>query len=263
MPFLVAAALATSLLGSGLDLAPAGLATFANEGLITNPGEKPKNLGFGGDFLFGYLATNSETTTSSINGKLKLGYNTPLWQYRLRLAATGASTDDTPTAERYFGAFQSNRLLTKSTYVFGYLGYLHDRFSAYRYQASEVVGYGVRVVDTTAQTLAFEIGAGYTQARQIGGPSDQSPAARASELYDWQFSKNGAISQGLTAEKSSFNLFSQFSTSVKVQLVGNLALALSYAIEHNSTVSDSRPQTTSTTSISVQYSFGAGLFGNS
>ncbi len=262
MPLLAAAALATSLLGSGVGLGPAGLATFANDSLVTNPGETPKKRGFGGSFAFGYLATNSATTTTSLNGELKLGYNTEWWQHRLDLQAISATTDDKTTAERYFGAYQANRLLGRHSYVFGYLGYIHDRFSGYRYQASEVVGYGIRVVDTKTQTLAFEIGAGYTQARQIGGPSNQSPAARASELYDWKFSKNSAFTQSLVAEKSNFNLYSQFTTGLTVQLVGNLALALDYTIQHNSNVAAGSPQTTSTTSISVQYSFGQDLFGS-
>jgi putative salt-induced outer membrane protein len=261
MPFLLAAALATSLLGGGINLAPAGLATFANDSLVSNPGEKPKALGFGGTFNFGYLSTHSSTTTSSLNAELKLGYNTTLWQHRLDLQAVTAATDDKTTAEQYFGAFQSNRLLSTHTYAFGYLGYLHDRFSGYRYQASELAGYGVRVVDTKTQTLAFEAGVGLTQARQIGGPSDHSPAVRGSELYDWKFSSHGAISQSLMAERSNFNLYSQFKTQLAVQLVGNLALTLGYTIQHNSNVAENAPQTTSMTSISVQYAFGQGLFG--
>ncbi|MGH8225663.1 MAG: hypothetical protein ACRER1_05890, partial [Gammaproteobacteria bacterium] len=67
MPVLVAAALATSLLGSGIDLGPAGLASFANYSLVQKPGQKPKALGFGGNFTLGYLATHSATSTSSLN----------------------------------------------------------------------------------------------------------------------------------------------------------------------------------------------------
>ncbi|MGH8272751.1 MAG: DUF481 domain-containing protein [Gammaproteobacteria bacterium] len=263
MPVFAAMTLATSLLAAGINLGPSGLATFANESLVTNPGQKPKKLGFGGSFALGYLSTHSSTTTTSFNTELKLGYNTPKWQHRLDLQAISAATDGQTTAEQYFGAFQSNRLLTKHSYAFGYLGYIHDRFSGYRYQASEVAGYGIRVVDTKAQTLAFEIGAGLTQARQTGDGSEHSPAVRGSELYDWQFSDHGAISQSLTAEKSSFNLYSQFQTKLTVQLVGNLALALAYAIQHNSNVVRGNPQTTSTTSISVQYAFGQSLFGGS
>lgn len=263
MPVFAAMALATSLLGAGVNLAPSGLATFANDSLVSNPGEKPKKLGFGGSFDFGYLSTHASTTTSSLNAELKLGYNTPKWLHRLDLQAISAATDDRTTAERYFGAFQSNRLLSKRSYAFGYLGYIHDRFSGYRYQASEVAGYGIRVVDTKAQTLAFEIGAGFTQAKQIGGESKRSPAARASELYDWKFSDHGAISQSLIAEKSNFNLYSQFKTQLSVQLVGNLSLALAYAIQHNSNVTTGNPQTTSTTSLSVQYAFGQDIFGGS
>ncbi|MGH8126826.1 MAG: DUF481 domain-containing protein [Gammaproteobacteria bacterium] len=258
---LFATTLATSLLAGGISLEPAGLASFANNTLVVNPVTKPKNLGFGMQFSLGYLATHSATTSTSLNSELKLGYNTPLWQHRLDLQAITASTDGTTTAEQYFGAAQSNRLLTERSYVFGYLGYIHDRFSGYRYQSSAVVGYGFSVVKTETQKLSFELGLGYTRAEQITGDTESSAAARGRELYNWQFSKNGSIVESLTAEKSNFNLYSQFQLGVQAQLVNNLAFVLAYMAQHNSNVPAGTPQTTTTLSLSVQYTLGK-IFGS-
>lgn len=257
---LFATALATSLLAGGISLEPAGLASFANNTLVVNPVKKPKNLGFGMQFSLGYLATHSATTSTSLNSELKLGYNTEKWQHRLDLQAITASTDGTTTAEQYFGAAQSNRLLTERSYVFGYLGYIHDRFSGYRYQSSAVAGYGFSVVKTKTQKLSFELGAGYTRAEQITGGTESSAAARGRELYNWKFSKNGSTVESLTLEKSSFNLYSQFQLGVQAQLVNNLAFVLSYVAQHNSSVPASTPQTTTTLSLSVQYTLG-NIFG--
>lgn len=261
MSLLLAATLATSLFGAGVNLGPAGLASFANYSLIEDPGEKPKDLGFGGSFTLGYLATHSDSTSTNLNTELKLGYNTPLWQHRLDLQAVSATSDGETTAEQYFGAWQSNRLLTQRSYLFGYLGYIHDRFSGYRYQASEVVGYGIHAIETETQSLKFEFGAGWTQARETGtntqaGVSKNSPAARARELYNWNFSSNSSLSQSLTLEKSSYNLYSKFDLKVTAQLVGDLAFVVGYSIQHNSHVTGGNPQTTSMVSVSVQYAFG-------
>lgn len=252
----IASTLATSLLAGGISLEPAGLASFANETLIANPAQKPKNLGFGAQFSLGYLATHSSNSTTSLNSELKLGYNTRLWQHRLDLQATSASTDGQTTAEQYFGAAQSNRLLSDRRYLFGYAGYIHDRFSGYRYQFSAVVGYGFGVVQSKAQSLKLEVGAGYTRAQEITGRTENSPAARGRELYNWSFSDNGAINQSLTMEKSRFNLYSKFQMGVQAQLVNNLAFVLSYTAQHNSSVPAGNPQTTTTLSVSVQYTFG-------
>lgn len=236
--------------------------SLANATLIGNPVQKPKNLGFGGQFSLGYLTTHSSSSTTSLNSELKLGYNTPLWEHRLDLQATSASTDGQTTAEQYFGAAQSNRLLSKRSYLFGYLGYIYDRFSGYRYQTSAVIGYGVGILKTKAQHLKLEIGAGYTRAQTnpdtLGVPANTntSPAARGSERYSLKFSKTAAINQTLTLEKSNFNLYSQFQIGIQAQLVGNLAFVLSYMAQHNSNVSRGLPQTTTTMSISVQYTLG-------
>ncbi len=257
MPLFVAAALATSLLSGAIDLGPAGLATFANDTLIQNPGQKPKNLGFGLRFNLGYLATHSATTNTSLNTELKAGYNTPTWQHRIDLQAISSTTNGQTTAEQYYGAGQSNHLINKRSYVFGFVGYIHDRFSGYRYQASAVAGYGHRVIDTKNQLLKLELGVGATQAEQITGQSARSPAARGREIYHWQFSDNGVLSQSLTLEKSNFNLYSQFQTSVQAQLVSNLAFVISYSVQHNANVPSGSPQTTSAASVSVQYTLGS------
>lgn len=253
---LFAATLATSLLAGGISLEPAGLASLDNATLVANPAKKPKNLGFGMQFSLGYLATHSETTSTSLNSELKLGYNSELWEHRLDLQAITSSTDGTTTAEQYFGAAQSNRLLSERSYVFGYLGYIHDRFSGYRYQGSAVAGYGFSVVKTQTQKLSFELGAGYTRAEQVTGETESSAAGRGRELYNWQFSKNGSIVEKLTLEKSRFNLYSKFELGVQAQLVNNLAFVVSYRAQHNSSVPAGDPQTTTTLSLSVQYTLG-------
>lgn len=260
MLVLAATALATGLLATGIDIGPGGVASFADSPLIQNPDQHPKVYGFGANFTLGYLATHSADTTTSLNTELKLGYNSPKWRHRLDLQAIGATTNGTTTAEQYYGAAQSSRLLGGGSYVFGFLGYLRNRFSGYRYQASEAAGYGNSLVETKTQLLQLEIGVGATQAEQITGTSEHSALLRGVENYTWQFSSSGSIGENLTLEKSSFNLYSQFQTRMTAQLVGNLALVLAFTIQHNSNVPVGSPQTTSSTSISVQYSFGS-IFG--
>lgn len=259
---LAAAAVASSLATGALSLGPVGLAPIDNDTLVKNPGVKPKNLGFGAQFNLGYLATHSASTNTSLNFELKLGYNTPSWQNRVDLQAISSSTDGQTTAEQYFGAAQSNHLLTTRSYVFGYLGYIHDRFSGYRYQASEVVGYGVRVLSTKSQLFKLEVGLGATQAQQTTGNGERSPVGRLRETYSWQFSDNGSLAQSMTLEKSNYNLYSKLQTSVQAQLVGNLAFVVSYSLQHNSQVPIGSPRTTSSLSVSVQYTFGS-IFGQS
>lgn len=260
MSLLVAAMLATTLVGAGVDLGPpAGMASFANRALVQNPGEKPQETGFGGKFTLGYIATNSQSTSESLNSEIKLGYNTAVWRHRLTLQAIYASTEGNTTAERYFGAWQSSRLLSDRSYVFGYASYIHDRFGGYLYQGSAVLGYGLRALATKTQELKFEFGAGWTRAKQASGPTQNSGAVRLREIYTWNFSDSSSLSQSLTVLKSSFNLFSRFETRVTAQLIGNLAFVVSYSIQHNSHVTPGNPNTTSVTALSLQYVFG-GIF---
>lgn len=265
MGVILSAALMTSMLGAGINLGPNGLAYFSSSPLISKSLVKPKNLGFGVSATLGYLATRSSVNTTSLNAEVRLGYNTPTWEHRLELQAISASTDGQTTAQQYYLAEQSSHLLTRRSYVFGFAGYLHARFSGYRYQASEVGGYGIRWVNTNTQLLRTEVGLGMSQARTSGTTipeeSKSGPAGRFRLLYRWQFSKDGAFHQSATVERSSFNTYIELHSKITAQLFNNIALSVGYTLQRNSSVPAGIPNTTSYTSVAVQYTFGS-IFSN-
>lgn len=262
MGAILSAALMTSMLGGGINIGPNGVAYFSSSPLISKSLVKPKKLGFGVSATLGYLATHSSVNTTSLNAEVRLGYNTPTWEHRLELQAISASTDGQTTAEQYYLAEQSSHLLTKRSYVFGFAGYLHARFSGYHYQASEVGGYGIRWLDTDSQLLRTEVGLGMSQARTISGPttlaeSKAGPAGRFRLLYSWHFNKHAAFHQSMTVERSSFNTYVELHSKVTAQLFNDVALSVGYTLQRNSSVPEGTPNTTSYTSVAVQYTFGS------
>ncbi len=250
------------LLNAGINPGPRGVGYFfMDKRLVTPALGPPKKLGFGASTTLGYLATHGAVATTSLNAEVKLGYNTPAWQQRLELQAIGAGTDGQTTAEQYYVAGQSNYRLGKRGYVFGFGGYLHDRFSGYRYQASEVGGYGIRWFDTRTQLLETELGLGVAQARTVAGPSQLAEAEssfvmRARVRYSWNFSRGGTFTQSVTIERTRFNTYTKSVSKATAQLFGNVALAIGYTLQRNSNVSPRVPNTTGYTSIAVQYTFG-------
>lgn len=249
------------LLNAGINLDSGRDIYFADKKLISPSLKPPQKLGFGASTTFGYLATHSTVGTASLNAEVKLGYNTPAWRQRLELQAISAGTDGQTTAEQYYVAGQSDYRLGKQGYVFGFGGYLHDRFSGYRYQASAVVGYGMRWFATKTQLLETELGFGAAQARTVTNPtqiaeSKSSLVVRARLRYNWNFSNGGVFTQSVTIERTRFNTYTKSISKVTTQLFGNVAFAIGYTIQRNSNVSPGVPNTTSYTSIAVQYTFG-------
>lgn len=252
---LAAMALATGIVGGSTAFGQA-YTPLVGDPLITNPGAAPKKRGWGGNINLGYQNINAESSSTNLNLELGLTYDTANWQNRVDLKTLYATNNHTTTAEQYFGAAQSDRLLNKRTYIFGYLSYQHTRFTGYIYQASEAFGYGRKILNTATQSFKAEIGAGYTQARTETPESRHSAVLRFRAAYGWQFSSNGAFGESFSIERSSFNTYSRSETKVTAQLVTNIAFVVSYSIAHNSSVPPGTPNTTTSTAVSVQYSFG-------
>ena len=76
----------------------------------------------------------------------------------LKLTSLNNEDNNTTTAERYLISGKSDYRLSDISYLFGTVDYEDDRFSGYDYRATEVVGYGRRVLNTETMTLELEAG---------------------------------------------------------------------------------------------------------
>ncbi|HET7922537.1 MAG TPA: DUF481 domain-containing protein [Gammaproteobacteria bacterium] len=211
--------------------------------------------GWQGSVSLGYLHTTGNSNTTSLNGKALAGYKKENWRDSLSLTALNASQDDTRTAESYQANGQSNYSLTENNYLFGMLDYLNDRFSGYDRRTTEVAGYGRRLVNTDAQQLDLELGAGARQTRYTDDTSKSGFIERLALNYLWQFSENSNFSENLSVEHGTDNTFTQSVTALTANLAGNFALSVSYTVKHNSTVLPGFKNTDTITAVSLVYSF--------
>jgi putative salt-induced outer membrane protein len=74
-------------------------------------------------------------------------------------------------------------------------------------------------------------------------------------LLEWAFSDDGTFSQEVQVESGELNTYMESVTSLKSQLIGSLALRLSYTIQHNSDVPVATENTDRVTSVALEYAF--------
>jgi putative salt-induced outer membrane protein len=208
-----------------------------------------------GHVKFGYLATSGNTDNSNLNTGFQIGYEAASWVHTLDAFAINASEDNTTTAEAYELGWKSERNLSEVDFLFGRLNWRNDRFSAYREQFSQSVGYGRRLIDAAPHTLNAEIGVGARQSERADGVKENDLIGRGGLYYKWQFSETAAFTQDFVVESGENNTYLESITAVTARLVGNLALVASYTIKDNSEAPAGTESTDTYTAVSLEYAF--------
>lgn len=211
--------------------------------------------GFSGDVSLGYAATHGNTDTSNLDGKAGLAYGAGRWYSVLSLEEIHATEGGETTAQSTQAEAQSDYLMTPDDYVFGHLGYNQDDFSGIEQRTSETVGYGRRLINTGTQSWSAQIGVGARQEDIQDDGSRNSPIVQIATDYSWQFSENSSIGEGIVVERGSDNTRLESATSLKMKLVNNFSLVLSYTIKRNSNVPPDTANTDSYTLVSLDYTF--------
>jgi len=214
-----------------------------------------------GEVALGYLASSGNTDSSSATFEFRVGYRVNNWEHQLGGRAFGSSEDKTTTAENYRLGWKSTYDFTVRDYGFGRLDWNKNRFSGYPEQSFAVAGYGRRVLDSEKFLLNLEAGVGYAdQKRYIDQDLRTTEKAdgavgRLAGDFVWNFSENANFQQILNVSAASDNTFWESISRIKANLVGPLALALSYTIQGNTDVAPGVEKRDTFTAITLDYSF--------
>ncbi len=203
----------------------------------------------------GYLSTSGNTDTDNINARFELGYATGRWNHSGFAAAIGAREDDRTTAEAYELGARTTFDFNEFDYVFAQASWRKDKFSGYDQQISESLGYGRRLINTERQYLNVEIGAGARQAKLRDGVSQNEAILRFGSDYEYRFNDVAALNLDLAVESGSDNTFTEAVAAVRTQLLGRLALVVSYTVRNNSSVPVGTSRRDTYSALSLEYKF--------
>jgi putative salt-induced outer membrane protein len=212
-----------------------------------------------GEISLGYLSSRGNTDSSSGTASLRVGYDINAWHHALRGKAFGSSENDQTTAENYQAGWKSSYDFTKHNYGFGALDWNKNRFSGYPQQSFATVGYGRRVLDSEKFVMNLEIGAGYAkQKKQVTVDTTENDDGAVGTLggdFLWNFSESAAFEQTLYAFVASANTYWQSVSKVRANLIGSVALGVSYTLQGNSDVAPGVDKVDSFTAITLDYAF--------
>ena len=210
---------------------------------------------FTGSTQLGYVATSGNTDNTSFDFKFDGTVSYARMSHQFIANAYFASDSGTTTGERYLAAYKPKWSIDERQYAWGLLRYTDDRFSGYKYQASETVGYGYKFLTGPKNFLNGEVGAGARQQETDTGEYDAQPVIQLDGSYKYQFTKSSSFVQNLTMIYGTENTEILSFTGLKAAINHSLSLMLGLDVKYNSNAPDDKENTDTKTSANIVYNF--------
>ena len=211
--------------------------------------------GFSGRAGLGYIATNGNSESRSLNADFSSWWNYDSWSHSLSGLTIKSSASNTTTAEAYGLAWQSSYAINDTDYLYGIIALDKNHFSTYNQQTREAIGYGRRFINLANHFLDGEIGVGIRQATLSNDQDQDETILRLSGDYRWIVSETSEFTQTLALEGGSENIYIEMVSALSANVRENLALVISYTIRNNTDVLPGTEKTDIFTAISLEYIF--------
>ncbi len=212
-------------------------------------------FGWSGSVGLGAVVTAGNSETSNLNADAVAKLNRESWRHKFEAAAMLAENDSNKTAEKYLLGYKVDYKLDDRSYLFTALRGEFDKFSGFDEQLSATVGYGYRLMDTVADTLDLEFGAGVRQNKFENGDTESEGVGRAALDYIHRFSETAEFRQGLLVLGGENNTSVDSVTALRANLVASIAMEAALKIKYNSDPVGGKEDTDSITSLSLVYGF--------
>ncbi|MDM7553367.1 DUF481 domain-containing protein [Xanthomonas fragariae] len=218
---------------------------------------------------FGYAAAHGNSTTDSLNGRVRLRYTDGDWIHSLDATALRSSseytnTDDDgsterkrqTTAERYTGSAGSALQLGEHRQLTATGRYEMDDFATYDHLATFGIGYGTRLINADRFYLDAQVGPGVRRAHNRNEDRNETGLI-ARGLFDLKYTvtDNTDLINTLLVESGGYNTYAQNDFGVQVNMNSHFALKAAWQMRHNSEVSDGDNKTDTLTTVNLVYKF--------
>ena len=204
----------------------------------------------------GLAIASGNSRSKTANAKVSIGWKTGSWENTFGLAGLYVRTDGLTTARRWEATEQTRyNLGGDGTFLFGGARYEKDRFSGFDHQGVVDAGVGHKFINSDTTKLSGQAGVGYKFSRTSATPSekDSSLAGTAGLDFSHKLTTTTTLTDKFGAEIASGNKFLQNELGVAVKMSDRLALAVGYAVRHNTAPPAGFKKTDTLTTVNLVY----------
>jgi putative salt-induced outer membrane protein len=196
---------------------------------------------------------NSDSRTA--NARVSATRKLDAWEHTLGLAGLYVRSEGDTTAKRWEASGQTRFDFLPNTFWYGGGRYEEDRFSGFDYQGLVTTGVGRRFIDNDTTKLLGQVGAGYKFWKTLDVPADKDSniTGVASLEFSHQLTGTTSVFDKFGGEFTSDNNFLQNEIGLQVKMTDRVALALAYALRHNTDPPPGFKKTDTLTTVNLVY----------
>jgi putative salt-induced outer membrane protein len=257
-----------SVLTAVLALIAAGAAARADDAPPPAPPPPPAQ-GWSGKGQVGYVMSRGNTNTESANAMIDAADVIGDWKHALHLEGLYGRSNEVTAAERWAVLVQSNLQFTPRAFSFLALHLLQDEFSGFQYQASATTGIGYKLLDSAADKLTAQIGAGYRRLRpellsidatgaviaRTPGESSGNTIGTAGFDYAHQFNASTKLTDKMLIESGAGNTSLENDLALVVSMSKKLALSAGFTYLENTEPPAGLKKVNTLTTLNLVYAF--------
>lgn len=235
--------------------------------VYSNAFKKPgqtKKLGFSLAGQLGAVISSGNNDTRSFNGRLTVDHEMVNWsnQYSVDTLYTqrrrNPNQDLSTVAQRFNANIEADYKLQDPTRrVFLFADYEDDRFDGFEKQFSVAAGWAKLAIDSANKSFRYSLGPGYSFARPENEMDEDNTGffLRLSAEYVYRWSTGARLRQSVSTSAGTAITLSRSETSVTTKIMGDLAMKLSFILDHNSSPGTDIEALDTRTSVSLVYQF--------
>lgn len=200
---------------------------------------------------------NSDTTnlTASFSNKMKYG------RYSTGGTLDGqlANNRGEESARSLKGSANLNYNTSAKNFLFIKASTNYDKFATYDFINREAVGLGRMLIENEKQELSFEGGPGLVHRRVSGSNEFQNEGViNLSSKYQLHLSETAEFKQSFSVDSGRRNTHLEATSAISTKVIDNLALELSFSINHDTKIpplSKNTKKTDTASKATIVYSF--------
>jgi putative salt-induced outer membrane protein len=229
----------------------------------------PPAQGWSGKGELGYVMSRGNADTDLANAKIDLADVVGNWKHSVHLEGLYGRSAEITSAERWAALIQSDYQITPRAFGFGALHFMQDEFSGFQYQASVTSGIGYKFLDTTANKLTAQIGAGYRRLRPelltldatgaviARTPGDSTGTVIGTAGFDFahMFNAITKLTDKFLLESGSGNTSLENDLALVVNMSKTLALSVGFTFQENTQPPIGLKKVNTLTTLNLVYAF--------
>ena len=174
-----------------------------------------------------FVSTTGNTSVQTIGAGLEVDYKKDVWDGLAKGAFVQGKTNGATTARTIAGELRAGRHLSPRFELFAQGDYFKNEFAGIEHRISGVGGAAYSVVQTPAQELKLQAGAGYTKESRLVGGDRSFATGQAGLLYKIKLSSTTDLSEEFSyvesfKDSSDWRIANAFSVSVAINKVFSL-----------------------------------------